>query len=313
MKTQSRPSSLKWSRSTRETDSPSGLTTQFLLPQQRRALQQVEEERKGFSYDAMQGGVLPGQDQAAAPAPQEALQTLGDTQRRWGQSLQQTAVERLEGRWREKQRLEKGLVLGFGRGEVVSTCCLSSRRRSWRVRSLCSSLLPTCELNCWIRACENSVQKLSAGRDSDLFEKTPTTSIAARPSRQAWALSVSLWLADPRDKPPTALGKPPPTLSCTSSVKLPFAAVHATTVRSSSRPGPGQHTRALPLATFVVLMHVAVIYRSRNAPWSGDIVPPASRSSRSSLCGPDWRAAGVRSPEARTRRWPPPPHSSCPS
>lgn len=37
--------------STRETDlrrSPSGLTAQFLLPQQRRALQQVEEARKGF-------------------------------------------------------------------------------------------------------------------------------------------------------------------------------------------------------------------------------------------------------------------------
>lgn len=109
-------------------------------------LQQVEEARKGFGYEVMQGSALPGRDQAGAPAPKEALQTLSDAQGRRGQTLQQTAVEGLERRGWEKQRLESGVVFWFW-GEEVSTCCLSSRRRSWSVRSLCSSLFPTRELN----------------------------------------------------------------------------------------------------------------------------------------------------------------------
>lgn len=59
---------------------PSGLTPQFLLPQQRRVLQQAQEVWKGFGCKAMKGTVLPRRHQTATPAPQDALDPLGYTQ-----------------------------------------------------------------------------------------------------------------------------------------------------------------------------------------------------------------------------------------
>lgn len=62
-------------------------------------LQQAEEVRKSFGYEAMQGTVLPQRYQSAASAAREILDPLGCTQSHRGQIPEQRAVGVLERRW----------------------------------------------------------------------------------------------------------------------------------------------------------------------------------------------------------------------